>query len=168
MRLNAAGEMVQRWWAELPHKFPGTRPDTLGVMPNHVHQIIVIADTADTVGADLRVRPPCIDGVPMDRGVPADSAVSTNRGAHVGAPLPAIVQWFKTMTTNEYIRGVKQLGWTAFAGRLWQRNYYEHIIRNEESLNRIRQYILDNPAQWAFDRENPSATAPEPEGIWQT
>jgi REP element-mobilizing transposase RayT len=77
------------------------------------------------------------------------------------------VQWFKTMTTNEYIRGVKQLGWPAFAGRLWQRNYYEHIIRNEESLNRIRQYILDNPTRWVFDRENPSATTPEPENAWQ-
>jgi REP element-mobilizing transposase RayT len=85
----------------------------------------------------------------------------------VGAPLPAIVQWFKTMTTNEYIRGVKQLGWPVFAGRLWQRNYYEHIIRSEESLNRIRQYILDNPTQWVFDRENPSATTPELENAWQ-
>jgi hypothetical protein len=50
---------------------------------------------------------------------------------------------------------------------LWQRKFYEHIIRNEASLNRIRQYILDNPAQWTFDRENPLAVAPEPEGIWQ-
>ena len=39
---------------------------------------------------------------------------------------------------------------------MWQRNYYEHIIRNDDSLNRIRQYIIDNPARWAFDRENPS------------
>jgi hypothetical protein len=50
---------------------------------------------------------------------------------------------------------------------VWQRNYFEHIIRNEQSLNRIRQYILDSPARWEFDRENPSATAPEPENAWR-
>ncbi len=79
MRLNAAGEMVQRWWAELPRKFPGARTDTLGVMPNHIHQIIVIADAAH-VGADLRVRP-CGDGAQ------ADSGRTTGQGAHAGAPL---------------------------------------------------------------------------------
>ncbi|MCI2431387.1 transposase, partial [Candidatus Acetothermia bacterium] len=47
-----------------------------------------------------------------------------------------------------------------------QRNYYEHIIRSEESLNRIRQYILDNPQRWTYDRENPAATALEPEDAW--
>ena len=56
-----------------------------------------------------------------------------------------IVRWFKTMTTNHYIKGVKQNGWPPFPGRLWQRNYYEHIIRNEDELNQIRQYITDNP-----------------------
>lgn len=56
------------------------------------------------------------------------------------------------MTTNEYIRHVKNNGWPPLRGRLWQRNYYEHIIRNEKSLNRIRQYITDNPLRWAFDR----------------
>ncbi|MBC2744848.1 MAG: transposase [Desulfosarcina sp.] len=69
--------------------------------------------------------------------------------------VPEIVQWFKTMTTNEYIRGVKTGLLTPFAGRLWQRNYYEHIIRDDKSLHRIREYIASNPAQWEFDRENP-------------
>jgi putative transposase len=63
--------------------------------------------------------------------------------------------------------GLKTASWPSFNGRLWQRNYYEHVIRNEESLLRIRQYILDNPARWAFDRENPDATAPEPRDPWQ-
>jgi hypothetical protein len=45
--------------------------------------------------------------------------------------------------------------WQIFVGRLWQRNYYEHIIRNDESLNNIRKYIVNNPMQWALDRENP-------------
>jgi len=59
------------------------------------------------------------------------------------------------MITNEYIRGVKRSGWPPFRGRLWQRNYYEHIIRDEDALNRIRQYIANNPLGWHLDRENP-------------
>jgi hypothetical protein len=55
----------------------------------------------------------------------------------------------------------------SFDGRLWQRNYYEHIIRDDESLNRIRQYIQNNPGNWEFDRENPAATNPEPENAWR-
>jgi REP element-mobilizing transposase RayT len=64
------------------------------------------------------------------------------------------------MTTNEYIRSVKSLGWIPFNARLWQRNYYERVIRNEEEMCRIRQYIADNPAQWTHDRENPHMDGP--------
>ncbi len=106
----------------------------LVVMPNHIHGIIVI------VGADLRVRP--------------DRTDTDNEGAHIGAPLPKIVQWFKTMTTNEYIIGVKQHGWPPFHSKLWQRNYYERIIRNDTELDRVRQYIHDNPLNWDTDEEN--------------
>ena len=75
-----------------------------------------------------------------------------SRGEHVGSPLPHVVQWFKTMTTNEYIRGVKNMGWERFDGKLWQRNYYEHIIRDEKSYNAISKYIIDNPAKWMDDK----------------
>ena len=64
------------------------------------------------------------------------------------------------MTTNEYIRGVNELGWRSFRGRLWQRNYYEHIIRNDRELDAVRQYIVDNPAKWAEDREHPQNIQP--------
>jgi hypothetical protein len=73
-------------------------------------------------------------------------------GGHVGPPLPRVIQWFKTMTTNEYIRGVKTLDWERFDGKLWQRNYYEHIIRDEKSHNTISNYIIDNPAKWMDDK----------------
>ena len=63
------------------------------------------------------------------------------------------------MTTNQYIHGVKQNAWPPFHGKLWQRNYYEHIIRNEDELNHFRQYIADNPANWQIDNENPDATS---------
>jgi REP element-mobilizing transposase RayT len=80
--------------------------------------------------------------------------------------LPDVVHRFKTLTTKRYADGVKQSGWTPFSGRVWQRNYYEHIIRNEESLNRIRQYILDNPAKWAMDRNNPMTVVSETGDAW--
>jgi REP element-mobilizing transposase RayT len=66
-----------------------------------------------------------------------------------------VVGAFKSLTTLAYVRGVKHAGWIAFSGRLWQRNYYEHIIREEASLDGIRAYIVNNPLQWALDREHP-------------
>jgi REP element-mobilizing transposase RayT len=73
-----------------------------------------------------------------------------------------VVHRFKTLTTKRYIDGVKASDWTPFAGRLWQRNYYEHVIRGENELNRIREYIRNNPLQWAMDRENPMWTTDRP------
>jgi REP element-mobilizing transposase RayT len=55
------------------------------------------------------------------------------------------------MVTNKFIRNVKQNGWKPFEQKIWQRNYYEHIIRNEESLNKIAAYIRNNPASWMED-----------------
>jgi REP-associated tyrosine transposase len=62
------------------------------------------------------------------------------------------------MTTNEYIRKVKEHGWPAFDTKLWQRNYYEHIIRTDAVLNSIRGYIGANASQWKQDLENPYFT----------
>jgi REP element-mobilizing transposase RayT len=66
--------------------------------------------------------------------------------------LPDVMHWFKTMTTNAYIRGVKNDGWSRFDGKLWQRSYHDHIVRSADDLTRIRAYIANNPAQWATDR----------------
>jgi REP element-mobilizing transposase RayT len=74
-----------------------------------------------------------------------------NMGEHAGPPLHRVVQWFKTMTTNEYIRGVKNHGWPLFDGKLWQRNYYEHIIRTPASHEKIADYIIHNPTKWQDD-----------------
>jgi putative transposase len=83
---------------------------------------------------------------------PTDDNAGDILGEHVGSPLHRVVQWFKTMTTNEYIRGVKTLDWPRFNGKLWQRNYYEHIIRNETSYLTISNYIINNPAKWDTDK----------------
>jgi putative transposase len=68
--------------------------------------------------------------------------------------LSMIIQWFKIMTTTEYIRHVKQSGWMPFNRRVWQRNYYEHIIRDDEALDRLRRYIATNPARWTEGRDD--------------
>ncbi|HEX3044891.1 MAG TPA: transposase [Bacillota bacterium] len=65
--------------------------------------------------------------------------------------LSAVIQWFKTMTTNEYIRNVKANGWPPFDRKLWQRNYYEHIVRSDDELFRIQNYIINNPIVWSRD-----------------
>lgn len=69
--------------------------------------------------------------------------------------LGQIIGAFKSITTHEYIVGVKTLGWPAFEKRIWQRNYYEHIIRNEDAMQQIALYIQSNPSRWADDNENP-------------
>ena len=76
-------------------------------------------------------------------------------------PLGEIVQWFKTMTTNEFIRGVKESGWPRFDRKLWQRDYFEHVIRDEKALNNIRRYIRANPLMWPHDRDNFQSVQPD-------
>ncbi len=66
--------------------------------------------------------------------------------------LPDVVHRLKTLTTKRYADGVKHHGWKPFPGRLWQRNYWEHVVRNERELHRIREYISTNPAKWELDR----------------
>jgi len=76
----------------------------------------------------------------------------------MGSFIPKIIQWLKTMTTNVYIYQVKQDGWKPFHYKLWQRNYYEHIIRNEIELNQILEYIIYNPLKREFDQDNKNIT----------
>ena len=109
---------------------PGVEPDLMVVMPNHLHGIVVLAGTEG------------------DRQVPPRVTLSS------------VVQRFKSETTVRYIRGVRQNGWPKFSKMLWQRNYYEHVIRDDEDLIRIQEYILGNPLSWHLDRENPDVVLP--------
>jgi len=156
MRLNEAGQMVSTEWDALLGRFPCVDLDAFVVMPNHIHGIIVFA-TRVSVGAPLVGA----------QGIAPNRAIDNRATTRVAPTLGDVVGAFKSRVTVESTRGVKTKGWPTFRRRLWQRNFYEHIIRNEASLNRIRQYILDNPARWAFDRDNPLAVTPKPEGIWQ-
>jgi hypothetical protein len=118
-------------------------------MPNHFHAIVVIA-----VGATLVVAP---DVVARDGGragtspAPTENATAGNAAAENTA-LGDVIGTFKSMTTHEYIVGVRKWGWLPFDRRVWQRNYWEHIIRTPESHARIADYIANNPARWLKDR----------------
>lgn len=68
--------------------------------------------------------------------------------------LPDIVRQYKTLTMKRYADGVRHCGWRPFPGRLWQRNYWERVIRDEQELQAVREYIQNNPAQWAEDQLN--------------
>ena len=72
-----------------------------------------------------------------------------------------VISEYKSLTTVECAQGVKTMKWLRFPSRLWQRNYYEQVARHGESLRDLQQYILGNPAQWAFDKENSLAKKSE-------
>ena len=80
------------------------------------------------------------------------------RGVAPTLSFPDVVHRFKSLTTARCRRRAAREGWPPFAGRLWQRNYYEHVIRDEGEMNRVREYIVNNPADWAQDENNPAGT----------
>lgn len=136
MKINEAGQIAQNVWNDLPRHYPHMVLDAWVIMPNHVHGIIFLSDVRD-------------DGEPMPPRV--ESVGAGFKPAHTHG-LPEIVRAFKTFSARRINP------WRHTPGTpVWQRNYYEHIIRNEESLHRIRQYIADNPARWTEDRNHPDA-----------
>ncbi len=117
MKLNNAGYMIRENWEKLPKRFKSIIIDEYIIMPNHLHGIII-------VGADLRVCPDnyAINLNNMDNHHNPYAKIS---GEHVGSPLQIpvtlsrMIQWFKTITTNEYIRNIKKFNWPPFNKRLW-------------------------------------------------
>ena len=127
MRLNQFGEIVADTWNWLRDQYNYVVLDQWVIMPNHLHGIIVINNV-------------CRGG--------------SQTAPTVGAPKPLgrLIGAFKTVSTKH----INQLRNTPGV-KIWQRNYWEHIIHNDDELNRIRQYIVDNPMKWETDRENQEA-----------
>lgn len=136
VELTRIGKIVNDFWYEIPNHFKNAQLDTFIVMPNHSHGIIIITDDCTDVGP----TPP--------------SQINNNNGRGGVSPpkctLGQIVAYYKYQTTKIINKMNKTTG-----SQLWQRNYYEHIIRNIDDLNKIREYIIQNPLKWALDRENP-------------
>ena len=142
MMLSPYGEIVQKWWEEIPVHFSNVETGAFVIMPNHVHGVIYILDERrGTVS------------------VPHDNVTQYALGGETpplrafdGIPtLGQIVAYFKYQSTKE----MNKVENTGTVTKFWQRNYYEHIIRNEKDLQNKTDYIEANPLMWDEDDENP-------------
>ena len=107
-----SNQIIHKWLAEIPKKFPNAEIEKYVVMPDHLHMII-----------DIKER-------------------------HTGRSLPDIIRFFKTMTTNDYIRKVKGGFLPPFDQIILQKSYYDHVIRNQQDHDEIWEYIENNPLKW--------------------
>ncbi|HLW43440.1 MAG TPA: hypothetical protein VKS00_03060 [Candidatus Acidoferrales bacterium] len=127
MQCSRAGDAVRSVWLELPLRFPAIQLDAFAVMPNHVHGILFFRPLAAA-------------------------------GAASSAPTKTVAN---APTLGLVLRAFKSLSAAAIncilhrTGPVWQRNYYEHIVRSGKDLDAVRLYIAQNPMQWLNDRENP-------------
>ncbi|MDP2601261.1 MAG: transposase [Deltaproteobacteria bacterium] len=147
IRLTDGGRIIQATWNELPNHYPGVECDVFVIMPNHVHGIIVLVEDdggvgSNDVGAGLKPAQPGLRPTTAPRA--GLKPAPTRHG------LPEIIRGFKTFSARRINDMRKTPGFP-----IWQRNYYEHIVRCENELTRIREYIANNPLQWDMDRENP-------------
>ena len=142
MQLNEYGQIAYNEWAKLSERFSNFELDVFQIMPNHIHGIIVLNEIA--VGAGL--APTQNDN--MHNGQPQNNA-----GRPQGLPLPTIgdmVGAYKSLVANACLEIFKSNN--KIMGKLWQRNYHEHVIRDEQSYQRISDYIIANPAKWKDDK----------------
>jgi putative transposase len=149
MRLNRCGTIVQKWWDTIPDHFPNVETGAFVVMPNHVHGIIVIDDPRRGTVPVPPVPVPQSDKTYFVEGPTTHSGGGTPPRQE--PKLGQIVAYFKYKSTKE-INAIQG----GVVTRLWQRNYYEHIIRNQQDLELTWLYIESNPAQWQADDENPA------------
>ena len=134
--LNEFGKIIENEWVKTGQIRKNVIIDEYVIMPNHLHGIIIIKnDHDDRNGTQRRVATANIESF----------------GKPVSGSLPTIVRGFKSTTTRQIneLRNMPEMP-------LWQRNYYEHVVRNDDDLNEIREYIINNPLKWDLDKENPS------------
>ena len=149
MSTNAAGKIVQREWEDIPRRFRFLELDAFVVMPDHIHGIIIIRPTVGATRSDPTLAlsgsgpSPCmaLDG---PEGSPLLPKILHRRS------LGAIIAQFKPRVTKRIWKLPKMRGIP-----VWQRNYFEHVIRDDKDWDRIRRYIEHNPISWAADAEEP-------------
>ncbi len=128
-------KIVESEWDRIPEKFPVVFLDSFVVMSNHIHGIIFIDKEHKNVGAGLEPALPR-----------ATSRVAPTLGTIVGT--------FKSLSLRRWAKYLEG-NHSKLVDTIWQRNYYEHIIRDENELNLVREYIVFNPFKWSFDMDNP-------------
>ncbi len=133
MNLNEYGCIVMDEWIKTTEIRNEIELDEFIVMPNHFHAIVVITCRGTARRAPTKGRAPTMERF----------------GKPVAGSLPTIIRAFKSAVTKRINEARRSSG-----TKLWQRNFWEHIVRNENELNRIRQYIKNNPKMWAIDKLN--------------
>ena len=150
MRLNDCGSIVCNSWHDIPEHHPQVVLDEFVVMPNHVHGVLLLL--GDGPPGDAGVAPTVRDGLQGNVGV-APTARRQPSGPSSGS-LGAVIGSFKSAVT----RGINRVRGSPGVS-VWQRNYHDRIIRDEDELLRIRTYIRENPLRWALDPENPDRSS---------
>lgn len=135
VKLSGIGKIVQQNWLEIPQHFKFIKLDEFIIMPNHVHGIVIITDNKDNFRRDVACNV-STSGITMAPIFPKRGSLST------------VIRSYKASVT-------KWCNENNIANFAWQDRYYEHIIRNEQSLAGIRKYIVYNPLKWESDEENP-------------
>ncbi|CAD5930987.1 putative protein HI_0554 [Planktothrix tepida] len=159
MRFNSLGAIAFNTWQQIPETFPHVELDYFVIMPNHIHGILIfheiLSDPQFPVGARR--------ASPLHRTSLSQLEISakSTQQPHGAAPksLGAVVGWYKSSVSKLINRICNNSG----QGLIWQRDYYEEIIRDERALNHIRKYIVENPARWDDDPEHPPLNPIKPE-----
>ena len=141
VEFSLVGDLVNNCWLSIPNHFESTTLDEYVLMPNHLHGIIFINESPGKGKAFAK------DNIDNDDSLLANALPLRQFGTQSGS-LNAIVQNFNSVSTRLVNKSYYKTG-----NKIWQRNYYERIIRNERELNAIRQYICDNPLNWERDEE---------------
>ena len=153
--LNDFGKIANDQWIKLADRYPNFELDVFQIMPNHMHGIIMLND----VGAGFTPAPIANpnDTIGQPQGI-APTTSNENSQNTIGQPqgiaptTTDMIGVYKSLVANECLEIFKNKNPDIFMGKLWQRNYYEHIIRNEKSYKRISEYIINNPENWKGDK----------------
>jgi REP element-mobilizing transposase RayT len=143
MIFNHFGKIADNEWMKLPERYPNMFLDVYQIMPNHIHGIIALGD----VGATLAVAQ---NAVAQNDTLGANRATVNWAGASPAPTIGDIVGAYKSMVANQCLEIFKLRN--DCMGKLWQRDYWEHIIRNEKSYQTIVDYIINNPSNWVKDK----------------
>ena len=152
MKLSNLGQIAQREWERLPKRFKQIELGAFVVMPDHVHGIIIIHDNRRGTADFLKHADPQIP-----RRAPTPDVATTERfGKPVSGSIPTIIRSYKAAVALRinYAR-------PGDSTPVWQRNYYEHVIRNEQDMQAKWDYIESNPIMWDDDNENPNKNTQE-------
>ena len=147
MRYNQLGFIAQTFWQALPRRFSQIQLDAFVIMPNHLPGILIITDLGARHEQRCSLNPEIPDFVPLQN---TNSPTTEQFGQPVAGSIPTVIRSFKSAVTKR----INLMRKTSYPP-IWQRDYYESIIRRE-GLHNVREYIINNPYQWAEDEENPS------------